>query len=430
MHPRQTSCVPVSEGLGYLPQLDTLRAFAVLLVVWHHWFGPRELGLGPMGVWIFFVISGFLITRILLSSKGATPRENRSALVRFYVRRFLRIFPLYYFVLLVALFTSAAFRADWRWYVSYLQNFLMMRASEEAHLFGVHFWTLAVEEQFYLCWPWIVLFVPRFVLGPVIAGAGDWGCLARQLHRVGMGCVSGLCVHAVEPGYAGTGGVTGVCRDPSARKAASFAAYRLCWRSSDLCNHLARARPGMECRDDAAADGSDRLVVRVPGAGGLSRVVRMDDVVSSDGLPGADQLRDLRLSLLHPGRAPAAVWPLSYCRRQRRLRGHLLRRDDGGRLGLVVPLREADQLRSRTGSASLAIFQKASIPGQPPVMALLCLRNRLPLRRLPPFRSVPPHQAGPAYQSPQPLSPSFIQYREGHAVSRGGPCGVAPSYIM
>jgi peptidoglycan/LPS O-acetylase OafA/YrhL len=109
MHPPQTNCVPVSEGLGYLPQLDALRAFAVLLVVWHHWFGPRELGLGPMGVWIFFVISGFLITRILLNSKGATARGNRSALVRFYVRRFLRIFPLYYFVLLVALFTSAAF---------------------------------------------------------------------------------------------------------------------------------------------------------------------------------------------------------------------------------------------------------------------------------------------------------------------------------
>jgi peptidoglycan/LPS O-acetylase OafA/YrhL len=55
----------------------------------------------------------------------------------------------------------------------------MIRASEEAHLFGVHFWTLAVEEQFYFCWPLIVLFVPRFVLGPVIACAMVIGVVSR-----------------------------------------------------------------------------------------------------------------------------------------------------------------------------------------------------------------------------------------------------------
>lgn len=143
-----------------------------MLVVWHHWYGtPPQLPLGPIGVWIFFVISGFLITRILLRARASTPRENGHALFTFYVRRFLRIFPLYYFVLLLGLATSAALRATWYWYAAYLQNFWMIWMDDEGQVFGGHLWTLAIEEQFYLLWPLCVLFAPRILLLPVIGSA-------------------------------------------------------------------------------------------------------------------------------------------------------------------------------------------------------------------------------------------------------------------
>jgi peptidoglycan/LPS O-acetylase OafA/YrhL len=159
--------------LVYLPQLDAVRAFAVSLVLWHHWYGPPDykIQFGAIGVWIFFVISGFLITRILLKSRAETVRGNRRALVTFYVRRVLRIFPLYYFILLVGLLTSASLRGMWPWYVGYLQNFKMMMNENDPFIFGPHLWSLAVEEQFYLVWPWLVLFTPRVLLLPII-GSG------------------------------------------------------------------------------------------------------------------------------------------------------------------------------------------------------------------------------------------------------------------
>src|SRR5687768_6387476 len=162
---------PPATSLSYLPQLDVIRATAVSLVLWHHWCGHPDHPFGPMGVWLFFVLSGFLITRILLHARRETPQGNRTALLNFYIRRFLRIFPLYYFVLLLAWATSETFRADWYWYVTYLQNFKMMTADDPVKVFGVHLWSLAVEEQFYVVWPLIALFAPRRALAPAIACA-------------------------------------------------------------------------------------------------------------------------------------------------------------------------------------------------------------------------------------------------------------------
>lgn len=173
-------------SLSYLPQLDAIRAFAVLLVMWHHWVGPPELPLGPTGVWIFFVLSGFLITRILLRSRSEAPLHRRRALLNFYARRFLRIFPLYYLVLLAGFAASATLRADWPWYVSYLQNLMMMRVEDDRHVFGVHLWTLAVEEQFYIAWPLFVLFLPRSALLPVI-WSGIAAAVALRCLCVAMG---------------------------------------------------------------------------------------------------------------------------------------------------------------------------------------------------------------------------------------------------
>jgi peptidoglycan/LPS O-acetylase OafA/YrhL len=76
---------------------------------------------------------------------------------------------LYYFVLFVGLFFSAALQTDWAWYFAYLQNFLMIAATKNDYVFGTHLWSLAVEEQFYIVWPLLMLFAPRRWILPLIS---------------------------------------------------------------------------------------------------------------------------------------------------------------------------------------------------------------------------------------------------------------------
>src|SRR5262245_17453298 len=103
---RSPSAPPVAAPRHVL-QLDGLRAIAVLCVCWHHWMPKRwHLGLnwGATGVDLFFVLSGFLISGILLQCRRPIEERRQSVAFtarRFYVRRFLRIFPLYYAVLAV-----------------------------------------------------------------------------------------------------------------------------------------------------------------------------------------------------------------------------------------------------------------------------------------------------------------------------------------
>jgi len=159
--------------MKYIKQLDTLRTFAVLLVIIAHW-APKDFNklfsFGNLGVNIFFVLSGFLITRIILNEKEDIEKEGVkvkkfSAIGRFMMRRSLRIFPVYYLILFVLYFgdsyLSNPIPNDWEYYVMYLQNFLYyFRQSFPGGKVG-HFWTLAVEEQFYLVWPWVLFFVNR-----------------------------------------------------------------------------------------------------------------------------------------------------------------------------------------------------------------------------------------------------------------------------
>lgn len=116
-------------------------------------------GLGWAGVDLFFVLSGFLITGILLDTRAA-PR----CLPVFWMRRILRIFPLYFTALAVCLLLAPyawlPAQSDQRYYWLYLNNWLNLLASRSAnHLLG-HFWSLAVEEQFYLFWPLAVWSLP------------------------------------------------------------------------------------------------------------------------------------------------------------------------------------------------------------------------------------------------------------------------------
>jgi len=163
--------------LGHIPALDGLRGVAILMVMIRH-FTPTgeetQHGLahliektalqGRMGVDLFFVLSGFLITGILLRSK-TSPRY----FVNFYFRRALRIFPLYYFVVIlvtIGLYTLPAWssynnlRTHWPYYWFYLTNFLAAHHGwdivEENRVGLGYLWTLAVEEHFYLLWPFVV----------------------------------------------------------------------------------------------------------------------------------------------------------------------------------------------------------------------------------------------------------------------------------
>ena len=151
-----------------IPGLDGLRAIAFLLVFALH---TGYLEVGWVGVSLFFVLSGFLITGILLDMKKAL--ESREYYFKFYGRRFLRIFPLYYFYLLiVVLLTSWLITIPYRpiymqtaldqvkYAVVYLYDFFFATEAFQHSNFLDHFWSLSVEEQFYIIWPLLILRTP------------------------------------------------------------------------------------------------------------------------------------------------------------------------------------------------------------------------------------------------------------------------------
>ena len=157
---------PTNLSGEHIPALDGLRGLAIVLVLLHQFNrlgGPDlptrvveyALDFGWVGVQLFFVLSGFLITGILLDS-----RESPGYLRSFFARRVLRIFPLYFGALVLFLgilpalgLTPPSWGDHGLWYWLYLSNWT------QAYVGGSlpHFWSLAVEEQFYLAWPFVVL---------------------------------------------------------------------------------------------------------------------------------------------------------------------------------------------------------------------------------------------------------------------------------
>jgi peptidoglycan/LPS O-acetylase OafA/YrhL len=149
---------------GYIKSLDGLRFLAVTFVLADHWTADR-LGFPAsyLGVCMFFVLSGFLITRILLSAKEKDAELNRGhgfSLKRFFIRRTIRIFPLYYAVLGgLFLLNVPPVREKFMWLFSYMTNNYL--AIHNTWMGSVdHLWSLAVEEQFYIFFPFVVLFLP------------------------------------------------------------------------------------------------------------------------------------------------------------------------------------------------------------------------------------------------------------------------------
>lgn len=155
--------------MKYIKGLDGLRAVAFLLVFVFH---ANYLYFGWVGVQLFFVLSGFLITGILLDMKRSLPTAGY--FIKFYGRRFLRIFPLYYlYLFLIAQVATWLFEhkirrayvsAFWDQYpyaLVYAYNFFMATSKFVlTSQFVTHLWSLAVEEQFYILWPLIVFLAP------------------------------------------------------------------------------------------------------------------------------------------------------------------------------------------------------------------------------------------------------------------------------
>lgn len=176
---------PATPHSRYVPELDGVRGIAILAVLFFHFgnlYTPTHLTrpdrllisilhFGWIGVDLFFVLSGFLITGILLDAKG-----TRNYFKSFYARRILRIFPLYYAVLLFVLMllpslTAAIHHPEMSdlmtrhqqlWYWLHLSNWTT--GFDPKAFLITNFWTLSVEEQFYLVWPTIIFLCPtRFL---------------------------------------------------------------------------------------------------------------------------------------------------------------------------------------------------------------------------------------------------------------------------
>lgn len=193
--------------VGHIGALDGIRGLGVILVLFYHYgssavvFGftnpiLKLTGIGWSGVDLFFVLSGFLITGILHDSKGEQ-RYFRN----FYARRTLRIFPLYYFAAIAVILLAVISQLDLlgganpMWILLYVGNFQM--AIEGGGSILDHFWSLAIEEQFYLVWPVVVLTLSRGKLMLVAAAMVVIAPIIRTL--LVLNDTSDLAVYVLTP---------------------------------------------------------------------------------------------------------------------------------------------------------------------------------------------------------------------------------------
>ena len=165
--------LPSTSPIAYRPALTGLRAIAVWLVVLAHWT-RAPFPVGEIGRITFFVLSGYLISGIIWKQQlhpGAPAGWGRR-LATFYQRRALRILPPYYLALLLgALLPLATLREYPAWFILPISNLLFYRLHHWGEGVG-HYWTMAVDEQFYLVWPLLLGLVGRRV-GALLAVAGS-----------------------------------------------------------------------------------------------------------------------------------------------------------------------------------------------------------------------------------------------------------------
>jgi peptidoglycan/LPS O-acetylase OafA/YrhL len=195
----------VAEERLYLPELDGLRFVAFLLVFFFHSGVPQPVLTqlvgrsvstclrenGWVGVQLFFVLSGYLITTLLLREEA---KYGRIDLKAFWVRRALRIWPLYYLVVAIVFvaipaiegaLSAAAGRAaaarQLPWFLAFLGNWSMIRLGPVNYDAQSILWSVCVEEQFYLVVPFVVSLLPRRTRAPVVM-LGIAGAVAARAH--------------------------------------------------------------------------------------------------------------------------------------------------------------------------------------------------------------------------------------------------------
>ena len=187
------------RGTVHFGSLDGLRFFCILAVLWHHapvWTAMADPGTllqrGFLGVDFFFVLSGFLITTLLLREEA---RTGRFSLRGFYWRRILRIVPVYFFAVTLVVVYTVMLKGETRyaplvpWYYLFLSNFLTADIPMLAPT-----WSLAVEEQYYMLWPLLLLVLPRRWILPALV-------LLVAVNVAGiLGAFRTVGIHPVEAG--------------------------------------------------------------------------------------------------------------------------------------------------------------------------------------------------------------------------------------
>jgi peptidoglycan/LPS O-acetylase OafA/YrhL len=203
----QTTIADEQTTPARIAALDGLRGLAILMILMLHGGAPDKPSWGPAyqvahstikslwcGVDLFFVLSGFLITGILIDSRNKTHYFQN-----FFARRFLRIFPIYYLTLAVVLLVGGPFasmREDQVWFWTYTANLLFAWQGDWPAA-GGHVWSLAIEEQFYLLWPIVVwLCAPRKLI--VVCATMVFGALAMRIAMVSCGA-SPVSVYTFTP---------------------------------------------------------------------------------------------------------------------------------------------------------------------------------------------------------------------------------------
>lgn len=149
------------QPIKYIIELESIRAIAIVFVLIGH-FVPDSNKIFPfalVGVRLFLLLSGFLITTVLIKGKRDV-NEKRVTLgqyfFRFYFKRVLRIFPAYFVLLALLIILIPDFYEELKWHAFFLSNIYFSIHGFTGHT--GHFWSLAVEEQFYIIWPLILLF--------------------------------------------------------------------------------------------------------------------------------------------------------------------------------------------------------------------------------------------------------------------------------
>lgn len=193
-------------------QLDSLRAFAVAGVFYTHMVDDST-PFGTWGVRLFFVLSGFLITRILIEAKPETGADAGQSLFAFYARRALRILPAYFAALgLMAIVFWSDVRTSLPWHVFFASNIWFSLRDAWEPWFFAHLWSLSVEEQFYLIWPLLMILSPRRALASVCLGGMALSVVFRLIWPSQDGEMTGSLLLPAALDALGAGALLAVCR--------------------------------------------------------------------------------------------------------------------------------------------------------------------------------------------------------------------------